>query len=48
MKKIAETLPETHVKNTNKVTEENYEIEKPKRQNVHKSEKSNKDTKYLF
>ena len=30
---------ETHVKNTKKVTEENYEIEKRKRQNVHKSEK---------
>ena len=37
MKKIAETL--NHVKNTNKVTEGNYEIEKPKRQNVQKSEK---------
>ena len=47
MKKIAETLKPMS-KNTNKVTEENYEIEKPKRQNVHKSEKSNKDTKYLF
>ena len=29
------TNTETHIKNTNKVTEQNHEIEKSKRQNVH-------------